>query len=113
MMDRMGVNAAEMPDVKEVIFRTPTKELVVLNPSITAIDIQGQKMFQVVGMGVEEREISAGTDVQPEPKIKIPEEDVQLVSQQANVSLDEARAILDETKGDLAQAILMLTSRKR
>jgi nascent polypeptide-associated complex subunit alpha len=91
----------------------PTKELVVLNPSITTIDIQGQKVFQVIGSGVEEREISVGATAQSEVKMRIPDEDAQLVSQQANVSFEEARATLEETKGDLAQAILMLTSRKR
>jgi len=44
-----------------------------------------------------------------EGKPTIPEEDVQLVAQQANVSLERARAALEETGGDLAQAILLLT----
>ncbi len=42
----------------------------------------------------------------------IPEEDVQLVATQANVSPDQARAALEQTKGDLAQAILLLSQTK-
>ncbi|MEM2593956.1 MAG: Nascent polypeptide-associated complex protein, partial [Candidatus Bathyarchaeia archaeon] len=37
--------------------------------------------------------------------------DVLLVAQQANVSLEEARAALEQTNGDLAQAILLLSQR--
>jgi nascent polypeptide-associated complex subunit alpha len=39
------------------------------------------------------------------------EEDVKLVAQQANVSIDLARNALESTKGDLAQAILLLAQR--
>jgi len=39
---------------------------------------------------------------------EITEEDVQLVAQQANVSVEKARAALEQTKGDLTQAILLL-----
>ena len=41
----------------------------------------------------------------------IPEEDIHLVSQQANVSLAAAKKALIETEGDLAQAILNLSQR--
>ncbi|MGP3703596.1 MAG: hypothetical protein ACKD6N_07510 [Candidatus Bathyarchaeota archaeon] len=36
-----------------------------------------------------------------------------LVAQQANVDFEEAKAALKECKGDLAQAILMLASKKK
>jgi nascent polypeptide-associated complex subunit alpha len=41
----------------------------------------------------------------------IPEEDVLLVAQQANVSMEKARTALERSGGDLAQAILMLQTR--
>ena len=34
-----------------------------------------------------------------------------MVAQQAHVSLEEARAALEQTEGDLAKAILLLTSK--
>lgn len=112
MMDRMGMSTQGMPEVKEVIFRTSDKEMVVRNPAVTVIEIQGQRLFQVVGEGLEERELSVGAA--PEAKaFRVPDEDVQLVAQQAGVSLEEARIALEETQGNLAQAILLLSSRKR
>jgi nascent polypeptide-associated complex subunit alpha len=112
MMSRMGINAEEMSEIKEVIFRTTNKELVIRNPSVTALDFQGQRIFQVIGEGVEERELSMLEGVKPVEK-KIPEEDAQLVAQQASVSIDEAKKALEQTDGDLAQAILLLASRRK
>jgi nascent polypeptide-associated complex subunit alpha len=39
------------------------------------------------------------------------QEDIMLVAQQANVSPDEATQALTEAKGDLARAILLLTTK--
>lgn len=111
MMDKMGIDANEMPDVKEVVFRTSRNELVVHSPTVTTLNIQGQRMFQVLGERVEERELGSVQSVTSAPKVS--EEDVQIVSLQAKVGPDEAKAALEESKGDLAQAILLLNSRKR
>ena len=108
----MGVNAREMPEIKEVIFRTENKEIIVQNPTVTSLEIQGQQIFQIVGEGLEERETTKENQPKPETP-KILEEDILLVAQQANVSFEEAKSALEETKGDLAQAILILTSRKK
>jgi len=101
MMHRMGLSMGEVPDVQEVTIKTPTKEITVENPEVAILEMHGQKIFQVTGGNVVEKAI--------EKAITFPEEDVQLVAQQAKVSLDEARAALEQTKGDLAQAILLLT----
>jgi nascent polypeptide-associated complex subunit alpha len=42
--------------------------------------------------------------------VEIPEEDVLLVAQQANVSMERARAALEDAEGDLAKAILVLST---
>ena len=59
-------------------------------------------MFQVTGGKITENSI--------EMKLEIPEEDVLLVSQQTGVSLERARVSLEEAEGDLAKAILMITT---
>jgi len=100
-MKRMGLSMGAMPDVEQVIMKTSTKEIIIENPEVAVMDMQGQKIFQVTGEKIVEKTI--------EKKITIPEEDVQLVAQQAKVSVDEARAALAQTKGDLAQAILLLS----
>jgi nascent polypeptide-associated complex subunit alpha len=101
VMQRMGLNMNTMPNVEQVIFKTSTKEIVIENPEVAVLDMQGQKIFQVTGEKIVEKTI--------EKKTVIPGEDAQLVATQARVSLKEARAALEQTKGDLAQAILLLS----
>ena len=100
MMQRMGLNMGEIPDVQEVVIRTTTKEIVVENPEVAVLDMHGQKIFQVTGERIVEREI--------ERKVTVPEEDVRLVADQTGKSMEEAKKALEETNGDLAKAILLL-----
>ncbi len=105
MMERMGLSMGGMPDVNEVIIRTNTKEIVLEDPEVAVLDMQGQKIFQVTGGKVTERELE-----KPEKKITIPDEDVRLVADQTGKSVEEAQRALEETEGDLAKAILLLQS---
>lgn len=107
MMKSLGMNMEEFPDVVRVILQAADREIVIEEPAVTAIDVKGQKVFQVTGGRVSERTVAGVT---PEVR-EVPEEDVQLVAQQAGVSLDKARAALKESQGDLAKAILLLSMR--
>jgi len=110
MMQRLGMEVEEVHDAKQVIIRTSNKEIVIDNPEVTITKMQNQKIFQIMGGRVAEREI-VSAHAKEIVKEVIPEEDVKLVAQQASVSLDAARKALESTKGDLAQAILLLTQR--
>jgi len=103
MMQRMGLTMTPIENVKEVVIKTSDKEITIEEPEVALLEVSGQKLFQVVGERITEKTL--------EKKLEIPEEDVQLVAQQAHVSLEEARAALEQTEGDLAKAILLLTSK--
>jgi len=107
MMQRMGVSMGEVPDVQQVVFKTSSKEIIIENPEVAVMEMHGQKIFQVTG----ERIVEKALEKKPE-KVTIPEEDAQLVALQAKVSLEQARAALEQTNGDLAQAILLLSQTK-
>ena len=62
---------------------------------------KGVRVFQVMGEEIEEKAIETP---------KFTEEDILLVAQQANVSREVAANALAESNGDLAKAILKLTS---
>ncbi len=88
-------------EVEEVVFRTKDKEIRLENPEVAVLEMQGQKIFQVTGGHM--------TETSLEKKPAIPDEDVQLVAQQAKVTLERAQTALEQTNGDLAQAILLLS----
>ena len=100
MMKQMGMKTEDI-DAKRVIIETPEKDLVFENAEVMCITVQGQKTYQIVGTPREEAK---------EGKVIIPESDIQLVASSAGVSEEEARAALEETNGEPAEAIIRLTS---
>ena len=102
MMKQMGLKMDELGDIERVIMQGPKRELIIEGPAVAHINMQGQSMYQVVGGTVTENAVEGG--------VEIPEEDILLVAQQAGVSMEKARAALEDAEGDLARAILILTT---
>ncbi len=102
-MQRMGMNMDAVEDVKEVVIRTPTREIVIEEPEVAILQVQGQKIYQVAGGKVSEKALERKAPT-------FSEEDVRLVADQTSKSTDEARKALEESGGDLAKAILLLQS---
>jgi len=106
-MQKMGMKLDEIEGVTEVLIRTPTREIVIEEPVVTSIVVQGQRMYQVAGGSSHERIPST------EPTLmEVPDADVKLVAEQTGKTPDEAKAALKESGGDLAEAILRLQKPK-
>lgn len=97
-MKKLGIKTEQIP-ATEVVIKTENSEIRITNPQVTQIDMQGQKTFQIAG------DVQEGA---AEPAEKFSEEDVKMVAEQAKVSEKEAREVLEETNGDIAEAILKL-----
>ena len=102
-----GMNKKQMKQMErqmkkmgmKIIIRFDEKELIIDNPSVSLMNVMGQETYQIEGQARE---------VELEYEIEIPDEDIEMVANSANVSEDEARQALEECKGDLAEAIMKL-----
>ena len=101
MMQRMGMQVQQLDEVTKVIMETPTKRIVIDNPEVATVTVQGQTVYQVGGGTMREEGIGGGSD-----------EDVKLVASQAGVSTEEAANGLRQSNGDLAQAIILLKQKR-
>ena len=101
MMDKMGLDMEEIPNVQEVIIKTDKKEIIIPKPSVTEMKSKENSIFQVIAESFEEKELEVQI---------FSEDDIILVCQQANCDEERAKEALAESKGDIAQAILKLTS---
>ncbi len=99
MMDKMGMDTEEI-DAVEVEIKTKEGKLLVKNPSVMKINMQGKEMLQVEGEIVESEE--------EEEEVEFTEEDVEAVVEQTGASKDEARKALKK-EGDLAMAVMKLS----
>jgi|SRR5579859_5856174 len=115
-MRRLGMKTEELPGVEEVIVRTKDSEHVFRQPEVTILTVQGVRTYQVVGTAeirARSAALAAGPNAPSAPTASAgpPEEDVQLVMEQAGVGRDEAVRALAAASGEPAEAILKLLSR--
>lgn len=96
-MRQMGVKMQELDGVQEVVIKLSDREIVIPGAQVTLTEMAGQRSYQVVGREIERR-------LGPE----IAEEDIKLVMEQAGVDREAASRALQETNGDIAEAILKL-----
>ena len=95
MMKQMGINQEEI-EAERVIIEKIDGKIIIDNPSVQKIKMNGQESFQISGDVSEFDEHYS-------------DEDVQLVIEKTNCSDEEARAALEETK-DIAEAIMKLSA---
>ena len=76
-MKKMGMDMKDLKGVKEVIIRLEDKELVIPNAEVSLMNVMGQETYQVTGKAHE---------VAIDEELVIPDEDIEMVANQANVS---------------------------
>jgi nascent polypeptide-associated complex subunit alpha len=107
MMKRMGISQEDVKDVEEVVIKTRTKEIFFKDAVVTAVKVQGQQTYQIVGTP-QERERKKE---HAEEEGGIPEEDIKLVMSQTGCAAAQAKKALEESDGAPAEAILKIMSK--
>ena len=95
MMKKMGISQEQLP-VNRVIFEMDDGNLVIEEPGVMRIKMQGQTSYQVTGEAVEE-ESSSFSD-----------EDVEMVMEKTGAGRDDVVKALEKSEGDIAEAIMGL-----
>jgi alpha-NAC-related protein len=95
MMKKMGISQVNLP-VKRVVFEMEDSNLIIEEPSVTKISMQGQVSYQVVGDEVEE-------------SASFSEDDIKMVMEKTGRPIKEVREMLEKVGGDIAEAIVGLS----
>ncbi len=99
MMKKLGMNVEPIEDVQSIVIKTPKGNYVFDSAEVQAMTMQGSTTYQITG------------DIRFEPaNVEIPKEDITMVAASANVSEEKAKEALVATKGDIAEAIMHLSS---
>ncbi|NMB66747.1 Nascent polypeptide-associated complex protein [Candidatus Woesearchaeota archaeon] len=93
LMKQMGLTQSEIDAERVIIEKKEGGRLIINNPEVLKIKIQGNESFQITGEVLEE---------------KFDEKDIEMIIEKTHCSKKEAETILRET-GDLAEAILRLS----
>ncbi len=94
MMKQMGIKNEEM-EADRVIIEGKSKKIIIENPSVNIVIMQGKKTYTIMGDETEEEK-------------GISKEDIDMVVKQANVDEKKAEAGLKKNEGDIAATILEL-----
>ena len=97
MMKQMGIAQQEI-DANRVIIESDEGNIIINNPSVVKINMQGQENFQISGDISEEEEEEENQ-----------EEDIKTIMEKVGCIEEEAKKALEESNGDLAEAILSLS----
>jgi len=95
MMKQIGLQQEEISSERVIIEKSDGGKLIVENPSVIKIKMQGNESFQISGKVSEESGIS--------------EEDIKTIIEKTGASEKIARETLEKNKGDLAETILELS----
>ena len=94
-MKQMGMSQEQINASRVIIEKSDNSNIIIENPSVMKLKIQGQETFQISGEVREESGIS--------------EEDIRTIVEKTGASEEKARETLEKT-GDLAGSILELSS---
>jgi len=97
-MKKLGIKQEEI-DAELVIIKTAGKDLVIKNPQVSRVNMMGQETFQIVG-DIEE--------VERNEAVEMNEDDIETVVEQTKCTREEAVDALNESNGNIAEAILKL-----
>jgi len=97
LMSQMGIKNEAVDAAKVTIEKSDGTSLVIDNPQVTKIDMQGQVSFQI-----------AGSVRESKAKSEEKTDDAALVMEECGCTRQEAERALKEASGDLAEAILKL-----
>jgi nascent polypeptide-associated complex subunit alpha len=95
MMKKMGI-AQQNIDAKRVIIELEDENIIIDEPNVIKINMQGQESFQITG------------ETRIERKEGFSEQDVRMVMEKTSAKKEEVIEFLKENNGDIALAIIEL-----
>lgn len=106
-MNQLGIKQEEI-DAERVIIEKSDGKIIIEEPSVVKINMQGQETFQISGIIKEERKEEGKEEEDKEIKEQL-EKDISTVMEKTSCSEEQAKKALEESNGDLAEAILILS----
>lgn len=100
MMKQMGINQEEI-DAKRVIIECEDKNIIIEDPAVQKINMQGNTNYQISGDEKIQEIVDDSEDTETE--------DIKTIMEKTSCSEDAAKKALEDSKGDLTEAILNLS----
>jgi nascent polypeptide-associated complex subunit alpha len=136
MMKKLGIDVEEIEGVEEVVVRTKTHEYRFAKASVSIMRAHGTETWQIVGKPSKKERAAAGAqdtpparaqgstpasgsagglknpmgEAGPTPPLEVSDDDVKFVMKETGKDAATCRKALEASGGDLAEAIVRLSS---
>ncbi|MEM4326164.1 MAG: nascent polypeptide-associated complex protein [Candidatus Pacearchaeota archaeon] len=101
LMKQLGMNQEELSGIRVIIEKKDGKRILIENPSIIKMSIQGHESFQIWGDIVEE-----GFGEESE------ESDIKFVMEKTGATEEQVKKALKKSNNDIAEAIIILSKNR-
>lgn len=102
LMKQMGINQEDI-NANRVIIECDDKNIIINDPSVVKVKMQGQINFQISG------DITEETAENKDEAENNSEEDIQTIVEKTGCTPEQAKEALEKSNGDLTDAILSLS----
>ncbi len=99
LMKQMGMSQEDIGAKRVIIEKSDNTKIVIENPSVAKVKMQGQETFQISG------DISEKASEENENN----ESDIEMIIEKTNKSREEVALALEKNNGDIAQTIIELS----
>ncbi len=106
LLKKAGLKMYQLEGVERVIIEGEDERIILIEPAVIEVEAPGQpKAYQIFGP---KEVVKEKKEKKEENALQISEDDVKMVVEQTGCSEEKARKALEETGGDIAEAILKL-----
>ena len=102
MLKKLNIDMRQLP-ATEVIIKGESHEIVITEPEVSVVKMQGRDVFQITG-NIEEK-ANEGTK---EKEVAVNEDDVKMIMEQTGKDKESVETALKKVNHDLAKAIMEL-----
>ena len=109
MMKQLGIKQEDI-DAERVIIEKSDGKIIIEEPSVVKVNMQGQETFQISG-NIREESIEEGSEEEGESdeenKVQL-DKDIQTIMEKTGKNKEEVALALEKNEGDIAATILEL-----
>lgn len=103
VMKQLGMKSEEIDAERVIIEKSDNSKIIIENPSITKINMQGKENFQISGDVKEEEETE---DAENDGDL---EQDIQTIMEKTGKDKESVALCLEKNQGDIAKTIIELS----
>ena len=108
MMKQLGIKQEEI-DAKRVIIEKEDGKIIIEEPSVIKVNMQGQETFQISGDITEEEGEEEASEEEAEESGQN-EKDIEMIMEKTGKTKEEVALALEKNEGDIASTIMELSN---